>query len=486
MPALEDLEYLYSEAAKQPGQLIELPWFLNQEHYVLTAKLERRTSEQGHQWSFYRGHGLNCKLEWNYESSDILMVHSLVMTAFPGETHSSDPSVLKNIERAADGEHRRQVLPEQPAAPPSPARMVRGVLEGSLADMPLPSLLNSIQSSHLTGRLAIHSHDETADLFFEEGNLVDARRPNQEGEEAFIEVALNSAIGDFKFFNSDKSPKKTIKGRHLDGLMLKAAALTDHTRFLDRQGLKPNSVLIRAVPNISEQEFETRVANLVPVDMSLQKRMYQAVDNQTLFADLIKQCSLTRSLWTPLIFNLVSSGIVNIENKTVEDVPPQMAQDLTGSHLTIDLIALERFTASMMRRDTGIYTEIAFLFFLEHEFYRFHSYENPFTIALFRLAQPQAGPQSELLMGALDVVKAAVRKADILGHYEGDDYALILPHTEPRAAASLIARLKSVLKEPPFGPGEIELSIGIAGIPEDCQDLIGLLKIARFRKKNLS
>ncbi|MDZ4832643.1 MAG: DUF4388 domain-containing protein [Candidatus Melainabacteria bacterium] len=388
----------------------------------------------------------------------------------------------------------QQIVPQQNAqntgsqpgvrqsGPQAVHRKKMGVMEGSLADMPLHSLLNSIQNSRLTGRLSINSHDEMSEMFFEDGHVVAVHRPNQDGDEAFLELAMNSSTGDFKFFDSDTTPNKTIKMR-LDALMLMAAALSDHTKFLDRQGLKPDSCLMRANATISEQEFEGKLNSLVPVDMSLQKRMYQMIDNKVLFSDMIAKCGLTRSVWTPVIFNLVSSGIVRIENKTEDQPPKNAALEHTGSNLTIDLIALEKFSASMARRDTGIYTEIAFLFFLEHEFYRFHSYDTAFSIALFKLAHAPGMPENGSLRHALSLVKGTVRKADILGHYEGDDYAVILPHTDPNAALGLFNRLQSLLQQPPFAPNEIILQIGIAGIPQDCQDLTSLLKIARFRKK---
>lgn len=461
IPNLPEIEYLFVEAAKQPGHLVELPFNANQQPYTLTAKLERRNNEHSHQWTFYRGEGQTSKLEWTYESSDIVMIHSLVMAAFPPE-----PTGMN----------------QPPAAESRKART--GVLEGSLADMPLYSLLTSIQSSRLTGRLSISSQLDQSDLFFESGILISARCSNMEGEDAFLELTLNSKSGDFKFFDAEHAPTKTINN-HAEALMLKAAALNDQTQFLERNGLNAESCLMRVNPNLTEPEFEARISGHVPVDMNLQKRMYQAVDNKTLFGDLVTQSSLSRSSWTPLIFNLISSGIVSVGNKSAQIEPaPEKEQDQSGSNLTIDLAALEKFTASMTRKDTGIYTEIAFLFFLEHEFYRFHSYETPFSIVLFKFTGSGRELSKPATSHALDVVKNTVRKADILGHYEGDDYALILPHTQPASAAGLVHRLKTVLSEPPFSPNEIVLNIGVAGIPEDCQDLITLLKIARFRKLN--
>lgn len=490
VPVIPDLEYMFSIAAKQPGFVVELPWSVDRKSYVLTAKLERRNNEQSHQWSFYRGNGADSKLEWSYESSDLVMIHSLVMTAFPPDAIVVDQAVLASLQPGADHDPRQNSGPQPTVAAPQNGqqhsgpqeiqRKVMGVMEGSLSGMPLHLLINSIQSSVLTGRLNIQSHEEKSDIYFEDGHIVACQRANQDGDEAFLEVAMNSSQGDFKFFSSDTTQNKTIKTR-LDGLMLMAAALTDQTKYLEKQGLKSDSCLMRANPNITEKEFESKLSSLAPVDMGLQKRLYQTIDNKLLFSDLLAKCGLARSSWTPIIFNLISSGIVDIENKFPEEKPESVPVKHTNEH-TIDLAALEKFTAGMARRDTGIYTEVAFLFFLEHEFYRFHSYDTAFTIALFKLLQTAGGPTSNGPKLALDIVKSTVRKADILGHYEGDDFAVILPHTDPNAALGLFNRIQNLLQQPPFVPNEISIALGLAGIPQDCQDLTTLLKIARSRK----
>ncbi len=467
VPRTADIEHVFSEAAKQPGQLVEMPWTYKRQQYILSAKLERRNNEQSHQWSFYKGEGLHSKLEWSYETSDVVMIHDLVMTAFPEENQSR--------QQAESGQHR----PHTDSSP----RNSLGVMEGNLAQMPLPSLLASIESSRLTGRLSVQSHNpsETADLYFEEGVLIDARRHNLEGDDAFLELAANSIVGDFRFFDKDAASNRTINTR-LESLMLKAATLADHSRYMDTHGLSMDSRLRRTDPNISEKEFEEKVANLVPVEMPLQKRIYQTVDNRSTLSDLLDKCQLTRAVWTPVLFNLLSSGLVEVDNATVtvEKVGEQPVDPIPA----IDLSALEKFTQSMTRRETGVYTEVAFLYFLEHEYYRFHSYDTPFTLMLCRIGSQRGMLTANTLKRTLDLVKGTVRIADILGHYDGEDFGLILPHTDPPAASSMAARLRDLINDDPELRSEIQLAVGIAGVPADCQDLILLMATARERKNS--
>lgn len=507
VPVFQDVEYLYAEAARQPGELIELPWTVNREPFILTAKLERRTNDKCHQWSFYRGEGANCKLEWTYESSDVVMIHSLVLSVFPQDAipDGADPSQLMTLQLKA-GE--KPPAPQRQKKAKTPPKAM-GVLEGSLSQMPLPSLLQSIANSHLTGRLTI-TQDGTSDLFFEEGEIVSAEGKGEFGEDAFIEVAMVPDAGDFKFTTTDQILENNITNR-IDALLLKAATLSDHKRYLEQQELRPTSKLKRANPNLTEQEFEAKLAALVPVDMAVQKRLYQLIDNRILFSELLEKFKLNRAIWTPIMFNLVSSGLLAIDNgldpeSATATAAPQASdkhsqayspeagannlanleieQPASMDELGIDLVALEAFTKSMTHEDSGIYSEIAFLFFLEHEFYRFHSYDTPFSILLLALYNEAGGKlPHDTRVHTVELIKNTVRKADILGHYDGDDYGVILPHTDVKAAQGLIIRLRSLMNNSPFAQA-VGLYVGVAGIPDDCQDLLTMLTIARQRKTN--
>ncbi len=634
-PIAGDIEFVFNEALRQPGELIELPWVHNKERYLLTAKLERRNNDQCHQWSFYQGDGPSCKLKWMYESSDVTKVHNLVMNSIPVARKSSYQSQMETLQLRPD----EPVPPGQALSPQkrrtstkSNLKATMDVLEGSLNQMPLASLLTSIASSHLTGRLVIQQQSVQTILHFEEGRLVGAEREGWRGEDAFFEVALSPQAGDFKFMSSDRGLNRNIQDR-IDSLLLRAAALSDQNRFLEQAGLQPTSRLYRTNPNLTEREFEMAVANLVPVDMNSQKMFYQLIDNRSPLSEIVARSNLNRLVWTPIMFNLLSSRLLALDATqppqmtwpAPSDATPQpeaapkarsgsakppldatptlelprpgqaaespgMAADGTtssvsspaaetaltgaaergtadgavisendnlttgsrpisqapvpdastasdatardtganggsgagatveaedaGAHseaskskakeaepkdepkgaeaelyqpasmeeLGIDLDELETFTKSMTRSDTGIYSQIAFLYFLEHEFYRFHSYDTPFTVVLLSVkdkSQEKVGDDAR--RRAVELIKNTVRKADVLGHYDGDDYGVILPHTDAQGAQGLVNRLKNILSGDPYGK-KVELLCGVAGIPHDCQDLLTLLTIAKHRK----
>src|SRR5262249_8794650 len=149
--------------------------------------------------------------------------------------------------------------------------------------------------------------------------------------------------------------------------------------------------LTRVNPSLTEKEFESKLSTLVPVDMNVQKALYQLIDSKRPFSEVLEKSNLNRSVWTPVMFNLLSSGILSVSNEPdvaagtaaleaaakVFELPtatPQayspeagvtnlakldIDQPASMEDLSIDLTALETFTKSMTHPESGIYSEIA-------------------------------------------------------------------------------------------------------------------------------
>lgn len=58
---------------------------------------------------------------------------------------------------------------------------------------------------------------------------------------------------------------------------------------------------------------------------------------------------------------------------------------------------------------------------------------------------------------------AAVRATDVLARWGGEEFLLMLPDTEPQAAAMVLARMRSRIAAHPFSSGEAPLSISFSG-----------------------
>jgi len=90
-----------------------------------------------------------------------------------------------------------------------------------------------------------------------------------------------------------------------------------------------------------------------------------------------------------------------------------------------------------------------------------------------------------LLKEVASVLKACVRQSDTLARFGGDEFVLLLPHTDQVQAARLVQRLKERLAEAIPGKG-VSLSAGIASFPEDGatpRDLLHRADLALYQAK---
>ena len=74
------------------------------------------------------------------------------------------------------------------------------------------------------------------------------------------------------------------------------------------------------------------------------------------------------------------------------------------------------------------------------------------------------------------------RHVDILAHYQALHYALLLPETNKQSARGFAGRLAEILTQLPSQEtlkGPININIGFASVPEDCQELEELLALAQ-------
>jgi diguanylate cyclase (GGDEF)-like protein len=91
----------------------------------------------------------------------------------------------------------------------------------------------------------------------------------------------------------------------------------------------------------------------------------------------------------------------------------------------------------------------------------------------------------EVLKGFAAVLRARVRRADVVARYGGDEFVVLLPHTSADDAAGMLARIESELERymERYDAGEIRLgfSFGLAHHPEDGRDADALVRRADER-----
>jgi len=90
----------------------------------------------------------------------------------------------------------------------------------------------------------------------------------------------------------------------------------------------------------------------------------------------------------------------------------------------------------------------------------------------------------DVLCRLADLIRSLVRDSDTAFRYGGEEFTLVLPETNGRAAVALAERLRRTVEEHAFvvrgdtDVGRITISVGVATYPEEAHDVEGLIHAA--------
>ena len=167
-----------------------------------------------------------------------------------------------------------------------------------------------------------------------------------------------------------------------------------------------------------------------------------------------------------------------------------MAKPVHPGDLEIGLRnGLERYnllrTNTLLRQETlqddltGVLNRRYLDRYLDEEIERSRRYKHPFSILFFDLDRlKQVNDQfghlsgSKVLVEAVGVVKAKLRRADKIFRFGGDEFAVTLPETDQRGAIRVAHRLRRAMRVHRFHPVEgselsLTASFGVATYPDD-------------------
>jgi diguanylate cyclase (GGDEF)-like protein len=186
---------------------------------------------------------------------------------------------------------------------------------------------------------------------------------------------------------------------------------------------------------------------------------------------------------------LVSATHVTLDTaqrRTLAFLGAQGAAAVTNSHLH------ER-AREMAITDglTGLFDHRHFYETLETEMARAARYGLFLGLVLldidhFKQYNDRAGHRNgDLLLRRLAaVLRAAVRKTDVVARYGGEEFAVILPHTGPAKALVLAERIRLAVEQEPFSQasgqqlGRVTVSVGVASRPDDAETVEALVERA--------
>ncbi len=138
------------------------------------------------------------------------------------------------------------------ALPSRPASQVR-TMTGSVAEIPLPDLIQLFSTSRKTGVLSVRTATDTGRIFIEEGNLISAQvqsSPTVPPEKAFVRI-LSWPEGDFEMDSSAPLDCEQRMEVSTEGLLMDAMRQLDELRQLESQ-LPPLESAIRCAPQMEQ------------------------------------------------------------------------------------------------------------------------------------------------------------------------------------------------------------------------------------------
>lgn len=500
VPAIQDMQFMLTKAQRNWRAAVELPFKYASDTtclFILTVKCDMGSGDPC--WMLYRNDESGSAMIWSYVSSDVHLLRSLVHTECAASAGAlqqiSEEACLPDS--ASSGamslSDSRVIVGGQPAAEGDPellssSSLVRedAILEGDLARLQVPTLLQSIAMEKMTGRLEFQRPGETGDIFFQDGNLQHASTLDCSGDDAVLEL-ITWQDGNFHFYEGETFLHQTTQKR-LETLLMEGITLLDQAVFLSGVGCGKTSYLLRREPDITEEDFNLSLLDRTGGDLMDMRAFYDRMDDQSTLEQVLGRQPMAKTQWVPILYNLVTRNLVSV----AQTLPGK--RQILPDALPIDQAVIENCTKLLSRSETGMLSYPAFLYFLTQEFQRFKRGGLPFSLVVFEMnATDSRHPdgikalpiQSLREMGSR--IRAVKRDLDQLGHFETLDFAMLLPHTDLDGACTLVRRLERLIAGDPLmntiHSHQIIAHFGIAAVPQDCDDPGVLLAAARQAKE---
>lgn len=481
-PGVRQLQKMQDETLHAAGVTVQVSFGEPPEYF--TAVVSRDPIRGLVQWSLYRGEGNSSQMEWQQTTSDTNWICNLISVAYPGI--STTRKTLAETEKPdlVAAQAATTPMPVQTPPPEAPKVMepakaeIQSKFEGDLENMSLPTVIQSVEMNKLTGRLEIFSMNRQGEVYFLDGKPHHCIVGDESGEPAITELCSWDQ-GGFKFYKEEVRQKKTIN-KPVHFLLMAGAALQDQIVALKDKGVNLDSYLIKRHEKITKEEFDKLVQGGTGANEELQEKFYHLVDNVTPIVGILRQLPMPKADWVPIVFNLITCNLCS----------PAQATDARPNLAPIDWSEVMEVKELLSRPDTGIYTGAAYLYFLAAEFNRYARFKIPFSTLIIHLGIRGADnniypmdANSFRLIG--DQLTRMGRATDMLFHFGELALAFISPATDLATAKRFANHLSEILSslsfETPQGTFTIASAIGCASVPETCESVDALVRLAQPR-----
>ena len=349
----------------------------------------------------------------------------------------------------------------------------------------MPQLLQTLAMGQLTGKLQVIGENAVGDIFFMDGVPVHAATPAEYGDDAIRELVAWE-IGSYNFKPDQTTTMRSVQ-KMLPSIISEGMQLLDQKRLLKKAGLTFESYLVRRHKTLSDTELKLMLSKGSPLDWQLQKDIFDYLAQKRTLTDLLRDKPMETSLWTALIFNFLSCGLIDVKQ---QDHVQGSALDFLGETKN----EVQTLADTLIRPESGMLCYEALLYFLQYEYFRYEAYGFPLSLVVFDVLMRKQEASMEvydrlpsqaasIASMRIDLVK---RKLDVLGHFEALDYAIVMPNTKASSAAFVANRIYETLTATPLFPGvdksSLFLSFGVANLPSDGDDLQSLVLAAKDAK----
>lgn len=170
--------------------------------------------------------------------------------------------------------------------------------QGSLAELPLPDILQLVAVSGKTGRFTIKNERDTGRIYLSDGQIVHALLGQIEGEEAVYELAIWTE-GDFVFTPEEDSGPQTITKSNTS-LLMEAARRIDEWKVLSKR--VPST---RLVPVFTEDGGGATIT-LSPAEWAVIRK----TDERRSIEDIAQTVGTSAFETAKVVYGLITSGLL--------------------------------------------------------------------------------------------------------------------------------------------------------------------------------